>query len=34
MRIHLEIDIWIYREERQVIEIFHDGIVRVMQKKE
>lgn len=26
-------DIWIYREERQVIEIFHDGIVRVMQKE-
>lgn len=27
-------DLWVYREERQVIEIFHDGIVRVMQKKE
>ncbi|WP_139168908.1 hypothetical protein [Paenibacillus polysaccharolyticus] len=27
-------DIWVYREERQVIELFHDGIVRVMQKKE
>lgn len=25
-------DVWIYKENKQVIEIFHDGIIRVLNK--